>query len=287
MTNLNDLLFPVENVSTESICMPANSEYSRAIIGSINNENRILNVCSDRYELVPNAEIFPAVRQVLINSGIEFEEKYNMIDNARFYADYTLKTQAVSVGTNGDKMFPKISVQHSYNGMSKYQIIFGWFRLICSNGLVIPVEEKAAQNLHITGKHTKSIVKSFEILTNHLEQFIHSDIASKLTEKYDQLADKWVESWEDRVTEVMLTAGWSPYKAGKQKKDAPKELSENTEAIFNVIRHESEILTGSKVNDWLVYNGINNVLHNDDFNSAAPEIRMKTDQKVLTALLAS
>jgi sorbitol-specific phosphotransferase system component IIBC len=41
---------------------------------------------------------------------------------------------------------------------------FGYFRLICENGLVVPVEGKEAENIHIIGKHTAKILESLEQL---------------------------------------------------------------------------------------------------------------------------
>ena len=79
---LNDLLFDVKKVNfAETFGMAANSDYSHAIIGNINGENKVLNVCSDRYELVRNSEIFPQIRQILNDAGLQFSEKY-MVNHA-------------------------------------------------------------------------------------------------------------------------------------------------------------------------------------------------------------
>jgi hypothetical protein len=40
-----------------------------------------------------------------------------------------------------------------------------------------------------------------------------------------------------------------------------------------------------EVNDWLVYNGINQYVNDNDLNIAAPEKRRETDSKVLEYML--
>jgi hypothetical protein len=40
-----------------------------------------------------------------------------------------------------------------------------------------------------------------------------------------------------------------------------------------------------KVNDWLIYNGINQYINDDNLNIASPEKRRETDSKVLEYML--
>lgn len=56
-----------------------------------------LNYCSHRYELVENADIFPPVRKVLADKGIEFTETYMHMNYARFYAEYTIEDHKFEV----------------------------------------------------------------------------------------------------------------------------------------------------------------------------------------------
>lgn len=278
--NLSDLLFDVEKVKTSDyVGIAANSDYNHLIIGHINNVPKILNACSGRYELIPNSEIFPNIRQVLIDNGIQFTETYTMIDNARFYATYIIEDQelAYNVGGSGDIIKPQITVQHSYNGLTKYVIIFGYFRLVCSNGLVLPVKELKKYNLEISGKHTASIKNSFAQLNQTIKYFAEhkEQINIAIGGTFDRLAGNVVEKWEDRVIEVLNVANISNVENSKfSTMNYVKEVIDSEKHLYN-----------GEVNDFLIYNSINQYLNDDTLNKKSPEVRRAKDSKVFESLL--
>ncbi|MDA3780357.1 MAG: DUF932 domain-containing protein [Bacteroidales bacterium] len=269
MMTLEKLLFDVEMVKMEDLTgVPANSDYEYAVLGHINGEKRILNACSDRYELVDNKEIFPQIRQVLNASGLEFSETYSMTPNhARFYADYVIESEQTHIGTGSDIVKPLIRVRHSYNGMTKYAITFGYFRLICSNGLVIPVEGKESTNLNITGRHTTNIKRSFDLLIQRLDQFTTNH--KIYSEVYNNLAKKEVVNVENRVLEV-LNACAIPEK--------------NSEKVIQTVKAEASNLYNGQINDWLIYNGVNQFVHKGD-NKKVLEQKEVFDQKAINFLV--
>jgi len=276
-TNLKEMLFDVEKVQvTEFDC---NSDYAYDIYGYPNDVKTRLNSCSNRYELVPNEQIFPVIRQILINKGINFSENYSQIDNARFYGEYIIEDQRFAHKVNGsnDIIKPIINVQHSYNGLTKYKIQFGYFRLICTNGLVIPVEEMKEYNLSIVGKHTKSILNSFDQLNNTLNYFVNNadQITLAITAKYDTLAGNWVAKWEDRIEEVLNVNKISIV-------DGTKNTLSHIKSTVNSEKH----LFNNKVNDWLIYNAINRYIYDDSINIKAPEVRRELDSKVFESMLS-
>ncbi len=246
MTSLEKMLFDVEMVKMQELTgIPANSDYEYAVLGHINGEKRILNACSDRYELVDNKEIFPQIRQVLNASGLEFSESYRMTpNNARFYADYVIESEQASIGSGFDIVKPLIRVRHSYNGMTKYGITFGYYRMVCDNGLVVPVEGKEATNLHITGRHTINIRRSFDTLIQRLEKFTTNH--QIYSEVYNNLARKEVVNVEDRVKEVLNACS------------IPETRS--TTVVLSVKEEASKLYNG-QINDWLIYNGVNQLVH--------------------------
>ena len=269
MTNLNDLLFDVKMVDfQEQFGIPANSDYKNAIIGTIDGQEKLLNACSDYYELIPNSQIFPQINQNLNNANINYSASYKSINDARFYADYIIEDRAIQI-SKGDVIKPRIQIRHSYNGLTKYSIVFGYFRLICTNGLVIPVESENKFNLNITGKHTKSINESFDKLLINLNIFTNE--AQNIAKTFKVLAEKKVLNPEERLTEVMNQAN----------------IKKGQDLILNTIRKESAQLYGGTVNDWLIYNGINEYINNDQNNKKAPEAREAIDQKVLSFIMAS
>ena len=275
VTSLSEMLFPVKIAPiSEELGVNSISSTEFGIFAKINGEAKhtLLNVCSDIYELVENEKIFPAIETILRTAGIEFEVTYKMIDFSRFYADYTLKVGGVSVGNRKDKIFPIIRVTHSYNGLLKYKITFGWFRLICTNGLVVPVEGKEEQNISIVGKHTKQILESLKTLLEKVKTFTKN--TDKYSEKFEVMADRSVKNWEDRIIEVMAASG-----VGKR----------GFTQIAERVNFESEKLYDGKVNDWLLYNGFNYHIFNAVTKEGkpydtAPNLRHDQDRKVFDTL---
>jgi hypothetical protein len=202
---LADLLFPVELRENPR---RTNSEYKKVVVGTLEDGEEIdLNYCSNRYELVPNAVIFPNIEKILNEHGIKFEVQYSHTSNARFYANYVITDERYRYkikGTN-DEICPVLRVQHSYNGLTKYRIMFGYFRVICSNGLTVPVQEMSKYNLVIIGKHTSSILRSLKQLDTLLSQFANEakQITADITEKFEMLANRPVADVKARVEQVL------------------------------------------------------------------------------------
>jgi hypothetical protein len=277
---LNDILFPVE---VRDNLTPANSENSKVVVGQLNGADFALNYCSPRYELVPNSDIFPKIEEILDNHGIEYTKEYFHTDNVRFYVDYTITDARYSYHMNGtsDVICPMLRVQHSYNGMTKYRIMFGYFRLVCSNGLVIAVEDMKQFNLCLTGKHTKAIQGSLLQLTKLMDTFVvdAKNITMTIARKYEILRSHTIVNVQERIEEVLKYAGIIAVENSK---------FNTVQHIYNTVMSEANkdgLGYGGIVNDWLIYNGINQYLHDNTLNIAAPEKRIETDSKVFEYML--
>ena len=279
-TTLDELLFPVEMIDNPNL---TNSEYAKVIIGHTNRGVMDLNYCSKTYGFVPNENIFPKIEETLNNHGINFGAKYTQIKDVRFYGDYRITDANYTYkmkGTN-DEIFPMIRVQHSYNGMTKYRIMLGYFRLVCTNGLVIAVKEMKDFNLQIVGKHTvEAIKKSLVEFDGMLKKFCTEapTITNAITSKYERLATKNLTvKLEDRITEVLKAT----------KITAVENAKFNTvNTIVNQINFEMDKNLGyAEINDWLVYNGINWYLNEGSRNTELPEKRIETDSKVFEYML--
>jgi len=277
---LKDLIFPVEVIDNPN---RTNREYSKIVVGQIDGDEFDLNYCSPRYELVPNADIFPVVENILNAHGIAFTAEYNHTNHARFYGSYVITDDRFAYtmkGTN-DKIRFIWNFQHSYNGLTKYKGIAGFYRLVCSNGLVVPIEEMDEYNLVIQGKHTSSILKSLEQFSQIMEHVTNNlgEIKKSIVKKYEILGDANVKKPEDRVVEVLKAN-----KIGIIDNVRGNTMTE----ILGMIQKESN-MTGlgynGKVSDWLVYNAINHYINNDAFNIAPPEKRREIDSKVLEYML--
>jgi len=278
--DINDILFDVEIIDNPNL---TNSEYSKIVVGQTPEGEMDLNYCSPRYELIPNSDIFPNVEEVLNSNGIEFDVTYQHINHVRFYADYEItdKRYTYTMNNTTDDIVPMLRVQHSYNGLTKYRIVFGYFRMVCTNGLVIPVQEMNEFNLVIVGKHTDSIKKSFAKLDTLLRNFVDGakEITTEITRKYEILGGHWVANVQDRLTEVLEASKVIIVDTSKF-----NTLNDITNRI-NEEANNDDLGYDGKVNDWLIYNGINQYLNDNDRNIAAPEKRMETDSKVFEYML--
>lgn len=266
---LKEMLFPVEKaLISEKLKINSISSTEYGIFGTINGKTTLLNACSDVYELVTNKDIFQRVEKILTDAGIKFEVEYGMHQFSRFYGNYKIKAGGISIGNAKDLIYPILHIEHSYNGLWKYKMTFGYFRLVCSNGLVVPVEGKEEMKISITGKHTKQILSSLEHLLDKIEYFKTNN--KKFSKKFIEVAERWVEKWEDRVEAIIDATG-----VGKR----------GYKQITDKIREEAAKLNGGRVNDWLIYNGINYhifnaVTKNNEAYDTGINLRRDADRKV-------
>ena len=279
--DIEDLLFPVELRNNP---MPCNQEYSKLVVGQLGGGDFFLNACSPRYELVENKLIFPNIEAILKQHGIEFDIQYSHTNNVRFYANYMItdKRYGYTMTGTSDTIQPMLRVTHSYNGLTKYKIIFGYFRVVCSNGLTIPVQEMKKYNLVIIGKHTTSILRSLKQLDSLLTVFANEakQITKAIVDKYEMLGGRMVVNLNDRVTEVL-----------HQNKIGMID-NQNFNTVDNIVSritaemNDNTLGYNGRANDFLVYNGINQYINDDSLNISAPEKRMEVDSKVLEFMLS-
>lgn len=283
-TNFQDLLFDVEMTDTLDVSnIPANSEYMKTIIGHFDNGDRILNVCSERYRLIPNREIFPPIREMLATLGISFREEYQISeDRAMFHVAYILEDERFMITLpGGDKIQLQIVVTHSYNGLLKYKILLGFYRLICSNGMVIPLEQMKKFNLFLVGKHTEKINTTLSQFRDKLTLiFANPENIREVAKMYEVLAGKTViyPNLTTTIEKVAKGAGIPIKKGGKS--------GGTIEYVRTVVSSERTHLNLTNPNLWLIYNGFNRYIYDNDLNNANPDKRMIADEKLLKTTLS-
>jgi hypothetical protein len=241
-----------------------------------------LNYCSPIYELVPNETIFRKVEEIFHQQGIAFTVQYSHTNHARFYGNYTIEDPRFEykMKNSNDKIKFIWNFQHSYNGLTKYKGVAGFYRIVCTNGLTVPVEEMKEYNLILEGKHTASIIHSLEEFSQILVNLTNSvdTVIPAITKKYEILGDRAVTKPEDRIKEVLTASKIAIIEKG----------FDTIGHIMGKVTEESQKVGlgyNGRINDWLIYNGINQYIHNDERNIAAPEKRRETDSKVLEYML--
>lgn len=271
-SNVADICFPVSKTPLDELGFGSISSTEYGIVADIAGRQTLLNTCSDRYELISNDQIFGTVELTLHSAGINFSVEYEMHDYSVFKATYILDNVFVTL-PNGDKVYLKFEITHSYNGLAQYMIVLGYYRMVCSNGLVIPLEGHESDNFYIKGKHTEKILESVNKLMETLSHFI--DRKDAIADRYRLMAERPVIKWKERIVQV-----FEANKIHAGKKDA------NLNAVYEKLTLEmnDRIGTGKNVeaNDWLIYNAINEgYVYNDQVNSIKPHLRIEKDAKVI------
>lgn len=261
MTNqeqLKAIYFPVEKVKSHELFkgFSFDSGMNSTIIST--SDNRVLNICSDAYQLISNESLFTPIYSELVDRFGEkmIDVKIKNVDDKKFYVTLIINNRPYNI-QRGDIVNPTIQLHNSYDGTMKFRVAVGFHRVICSNGMMA-FETESMQE----GKHSNtgfSMQKLFNMLDNvdgQMNRF------KKLSER--RLTPKEVEE----LTEII-----------KVKTDFPKRLIPE---VSEVIAKEMDVL-GSDMNSWLLYHGFNNRLNHADIKMH-PEFKAKIDVEVLSRI---
>lgn len=265
---MTDIFFPVKKVPVEEI-MPGYNHPSginhAVIITQPDGTERVVQYCSELYTLVPNQDIVAPFEQEL-SRYYEVEKKVRMSRWARFYIDFILKEKGIQIGTKEDIIFPRVTLINSYDGSVKYNFMVGFFRLICSNGMMIAEGEVK----RIKSMHTPKIgaETSFEAVLGMVTDFI--GLVDDTAEVYHELQDQDVDDWMNRIEEVIENTKF------------PQTLHEDVQHRMGL---ELDAHKGLEPTDWLVYNAFNYQLNHHDDLKAKQSKKDAMDQEVLEYLL--
>jgi len=159
-------------------------EGSRAMVNP--DSDHMYSIVSDRYKTVHYKDSLEMVEDAL-QSNSEYG-KYErhvdfMNDGGRMLAKYRLTDHAIPVGSNDDLINPEVIVRRSYDTTWGFVLLFGAFRFVCSNGLV--VGQKIVDYKH---KHTLGLDQNvlLESLKGGMDRFMKE-------------VERW-NTWLDKVT---------------------------------------------------------------------------------------
>lgn len=269
MSKLQKLLEPVEKIP---IGILLKEEYqtlgrnSHVIVVGEGKNRIIVNNCSEDYALVKNATLIGLVEEAL--SDYETETFFSIKNRSRFYFDFIIKNKAVNI-QKGDPVSLSLKVQNSYDGRLRFNYSFGVYRLVCSNRLSVMDEN----GLSISAMHTPQIEDSTLV----------DDIREKTAEIITGFKDL-VEPFKELAKA----------KAPKDKEgviDFMKELTEGTRfpkrglEIAADIALDEAIKLNLEMNNWLVYNALNQVLFREGDSNMDEHKKQRVDREILRGLL--
>lgn len=224
----------------------------------------ICNNCSSNYLLVSNREIFPILEKEMEKFGLTNISR-SVVDNSTFFVDYDFvgKDKSIKIA-KGDSIFPRISVENSYNSRYLFKINAAFMRQVCSNGLCLPVENSdfGAILSHSKGNIEKIVTESIEGIHNFFDK------AKDIAGEYEILMEKKIHlnNIEDCVQEILNEA---------------KSLLSCKEQIIERIKQENSM--GIELSMFNIYNGINYFLQpaHNEFITNDNVKRRQIDEKIL------
>lgn len=260
------LLYPVYKKPAEEVFgegFSFSNKLSHFVITDTDDGPRIVNACSKNYTILENKDILTPILTGL-GEKFELELRAKSKQSSKFYVDLIIKDKALKV-TKKDDIFPRVRFMNSYDGSLKYSFMFGFYRVVCSNGLTIPAKDIRATSVKIM--HTPSAVDRWEKVIDTVSEFFEE--SSHLISSYQELAGNKLTLDEaiGRLNDVLKNT-----KAPKTRLDA----------MVNQLQKEKN--AGLPVSDWLVYNAVNHELNHGGL-ATAPHKLDKVDQEVLQFLL--
>jgi hypothetical protein len=152
--------------------------------GAMKNEIPI-GVVSKNYQLVSHIEVFNKILEAIKATGIAIE---------RVKADLTISEYGERMGLqielpesfqinpgDGHKLALRIGCFNSVDGSTRFRIVLGWFRFICSNGMVVGSALNDYKRRHNQTLHIDDIM-------NVIDQGIELAVADS------ESLSKWVET---------------------------------------------------------------------------------------------
>lgn len=116
----------------------------------------VLGVVTDQYEVLQNQTLLDTAETLFKTKGLTQFKRKEVVTHggARMRAIYDFPTMGVKLN-NQDLIF-RLKVQNSFDGSLRASFGVGLHRLICSNGMAVPVNAVA-----MTKKHTQSLDAEF------------------------------------------------------------------------------------------------------------------------------
>ena len=225
----------------------------------------ICNNCSSGYLLVSNNELFPALEEELNKFGLTNIYR-TVLNHSEFFVDYDFTNSENKIEiAKGDIIFPRISVENSYNSKYVFKIKAAFYRQICSNGMCLPIEDSLFETIlsHSQGNVNKLVTESLDGIH---EFFMKS---KEIAGEYEILMEKKIKEQEieDILTKIL--------------KETNSLLSVKDQVLERIQKENKE--NNVELNLFSLYNGINYFLqesHNEFLTKDKSRVR-QLDEKIL------
>lgn len=277
------LYAPVKKVELSTI-FPGKSFPRSNDHAILDQHGNFLSFCSSSYNLRENSTLYKPVEDLMRENKIPFDRKINVIEGTKFYVDYIIRDRVKSLTVND--ILPKFSIWNSYDGTLKTTMKFGFYRVVCSNGLTRP----HGNTFNISKKHRKAIGVEdgldLSLVNNHnildsVKVFLN-DVKEDM-EVYERM--NHVQADVNKILSVADKLKFSKNLLDKAVERFALETSTNSSLTYvnengELVKHD-----GSPATLYTVYNALNYAIYNSN-PKELPESKLKRDQLVLAEVLA-
>lgn len=259
--DFKDLFFDVDIYDSNHFMPDWNfqKDNSKIIVDKTN--DRVLNFVSKQYKLERNSDLILPIYNEL-SKFFEVETRVKIENNARFFVELIIKNRDLEIIKN-DIVHPSVIIFNSYNNSVRRIVSVGFYRQVCTNGLMgfqWELEEKR--------KHTGDFKFDIKALNNWV------DTISNKTSTFKVLTDRKLTDQEAK--ELIKKIG------DNKKIEFPTRLLEGVEGVM---KNEMDVLK-SEPNNWLLYNAFNYQLNHSNILLAENK-KYEIDRKVLDFVLAN
>lgn len=281
--NKNELLYaPVKKVELSSI-FPGKTFPKANDHAIIDQHGNFLSFCSSSYNLRDNSTLYKPVEDLLNQNKIPFDRKIQIVEGTKFYVDYIIRDRVKSLTVND--ILPKFSIWNSYDGTLKTTMKYGFYRVVCSNGLTRP-----HGNTHnISKKHRKAVAAEdgldLSLINN---SYILESVKTFLTEvKQDMEVYELMNQKSADVKHILKISEKLKFSKNILDKAVERFSLETSTNSLTYVNENGELVTheGSPSTLYTVYNALNYAIYNSN-PKELPEAKLKRDQLVLAEVLA-
>ena len=212
-------------------------------------------VVSDRYSFINTGEFL----EKAIDSGWTIRDVRQGRNRFGMHKVDLIQTQYADSSTVGEGM-PQISIINSHDRSKRFQVMMGFFRLVCSNGLVVAT----GANLNIRAMHRFGDDK-LSTLMSTMEQGIKQ--FSVIGQKVDQFRDRILSQEEKNAL-----ARFAHYIRFRYRQNLPTSIK--PDALLGVRR---DVDQGDDL--WRVYNTIQENMTHGGHNLGKGLTRLEDDTR--------
>ena len=157
---------------------------------------RPVGVVSANYGLVTHQDIFDAADTALLKAGVKGITQAHLAMSEfgeRMHLSLYFPDRFTFDPGDGYPMVLRMEIINSVDGSSRLRILFGWFRFVCSNGLVVGVTQMDMRQRHVRSIEPNEIMRTLPRRLKEAEDEITTLTNWRKKEVNNEALGEWVD----------------------------------------------------------------------------------------------